>query len=298
MDKRLGVYSVLFLVQLIFAFNYVMTKVIVGVIDPVWWALIRFSISAFLMTIFGIFLKNEVTTHSFKYYFRIAVLAFFGVALSQITFLKGIKLTTSINSAIICSTIPIFTLLILVIRGNEKLNPKNISGILLAFLGVVFIRNFEEFKITNETFVGDLLVLLNSLSSAIYIAYSRELLRDKKPWRLTAHVFFAGSVMILLWGIFENNPIFTKEITRSIAFSMVYVVLAATLLSYLLINWAISKVDSGKVSFFIYLQPPLTSAVAYLFLSEPITLRTILSSLLIVAGFILTLKPKKLEEGA
>jgi drug/metabolite transporter (DMT)-like permease len=68
---------------------------------------------------------------------------------------------------------------------------------------------------------------------------------------------------------------------------MVFAVIGTTLLTYFLNLWALNHAKSHQVALFIYVQPVVASAAAWFWLNEMITVRTVLSSLLIFLGIVL-----------
>src|SRR5690606_23983198 len=78
-----------------------------------------------------------------------------------------------------------------------------------------------------------------------------------------------------------------------LAFSMVYALVGGTLLTYFLNNWALAYARSSHVALFIYIQPVIAAAIGWYFLFEPITIRMVLSSVLILLGLILGLRGER-----
>ncbi|MBI3534049.1 MAG: DMT family transporter [Deltaproteobacteria bacterium] len=60
-------------------------------------------------------------------------------------------------------------------------------------------------------------------------------------------------------------------------------------MTYFLNFWALAHAKSTHVAIFIYLQPVVASAVGWLWFHEIITLRTVLSSVLIFLGLLISI---------
>lgn len=285
------VYSVLIFIQVIFGINFVASKIVVSYLSPVFWAQMRFLVAGLLLFIFALVKHRQHFFFSKKYFIQAFFLALSGITISQISFMVGIKYTTSINTSIICSMIPVFTLLVVTLKGQEKLNFSKIFGFILSFLGVLVIRKAEAFSLSNSTFVGDLFILLSAFSTAIFLSYSKKFFQSHNHVWATTWLFLIGGVQITLATFFEKSIFaggtFTFELP--LILSMLFSVIGATLLTYFLNNWALIHVESGKLSLFIYLQPVVASGFAFIFLGEIINLRIILSCLLIVLGFMFAL---------
>jgi len=63
-----------------------------------------------------------------------------GMVINQASFLTGLHLTTSTNSAILNTLIPVFTLLVVTIRGQERMGGRRLLGFLCALHALMSVR--------------------------------------------------------------------------------------------------------------------------------------------------------------
>src|SRR2546423_8251083 len=70
-----------------------------------------------------------------KDYARLALYSLLGVVLNQFLFVKGLSLTTVINATLLGTTIPVFTLLVSITLGYDRLTLRKALGISLAAAG-------------------------------------------------------------------------------------------------------------------------------------------------------------------
>lgn len=282
----------LFIIQILFGVNFATSKIIVGKLDPFIWSNIRFFIAGIIMLIITLLMKREHPKFSKKFFLPIISLSLLGMALGQGLFLFGLKLTTSVNTAILTSTIPILTALIVVFRKQESLNIYKIIGIVLAFIGVIFIRDLSTMSFNSETFIGDLLVFCGALCFALYLSYGKNFLMNNDNMWVTTYMFLTASLIMFVYNI-PRIELFTlpKETTNIFWFSFIYTIIGATVLTYFLNNWALKRAASGNVALFIYLQPVVAGIIGHLFLDEIISLRMMFSSVLVLVGVVVTLIP-------
>src|SRR5689334_15398452 len=134
------VFAALTTVQVLFGINYVVSKVIVGIFPPLVWASFRVLVSTVALFLIAILSKRPRPQVNARYLFSLAFFSLLGVVINQASFLVGLSLTTSTNSAILNTMIPVFTLLLVTISGQEPLTLKRTVGFFLAFGGVLAIR--------------------------------------------------------------------------------------------------------------------------------------------------------------
>jgi drug/metabolite transporter (DMT)-like permease len=282
------VYTALISIQVLFGVNFSASKVIVERLDPVLWSNIRFFLAGLGMLMVTLILKRKHPVVERAFVVPLLPLSLMGMALGQGLFLFGLEKTTSINTAIITSCIPILTLLIVVIRKQESLNINKLIGFILAFSGVIVIRDLSKLSFGNDTFLGDFLVFLGALCFAIYISYARNFLRKYDGFWVTSYLLLISGVLMTLFNISKWLDFSMPVMDSVFISSAIYSILGATLLTYFLNNWVLKHAPSGQVALFIYLQPVVAGVVGWLFLNEEVTLRMAISSFLIMSGLLVT----------
>jgi drug/metabolite transporter (DMT)-like permease len=268
--------------------NYVISKIVVGQFPPLVWASIRIILSTIVML--GVALSSGRPMPKGKSFFvPLIAYALLGVIINQSSFLVGLSHTTSTNASILNTMIPIFALLIITIRGQEPLTFYRLMGFISAFAGVLVLRRVENLTLSDKTLVGDLLIIVNCLSYALFLSFSKKFLERHDPLWTTAWLFIYGSVGITLIALPDWLRFHPPVMTPSLWAASAYAVFGATLLTYFLNFWALKYARSSHVALFIYMQPVVTSTIAWLWMGEAITLRTVLASLFIFVGMLLGL---------
>ena len=283
------VFGALIFVQVLFGLNYVLSKVVVDVFPPLVWASARIIIAAIIMVGIAFFSGTDAPKPDRKFFIPLIAFSLLGIIINQSSFLVGLHYTTSTNSAILNTLIPVVTLMIVTFRGQEPLTLKRGLGFISAFAGVLVIRKVENFSLSNPTLIGDLLTILNCISYGFFLAYSKPFFQKYNRMWATAWMFLYGSVGLTLlatpqWFTFEM-PVLTPVLIGC----MIFGVLGATVLTYFLNFWALAYARSSSVALFIYLQPIVAAALAWFWFQEPPTARTLISSLLIFCGVLLGL---------
>ena len=281
--------AALIAVQVLFGAGYVVSKVVITAFPPLVWASIRIIVSSMIMLAFALASKRKHPTDGAKFFKPLIGYALLGMIINQSSFLLGLSYTTSTNSAILNTLIPVFTLLIVTIRGQEPATSKRIIGFLLSFTGVLVIRHVENFSFSDKTLIGDLLTMLNCFSYALFLSYSKKFLEQHDRVWTTTWLFIYGSFGLTLVAMPSymsfHWPVMTPTLWACVAFAIV----GTTLMTYFLNNWTLARTKSSHVALFIYLQPIIAAFIAWIWFGEVITLRTALSSILIFLGVVLAM---------
>jgi drug/metabolite transporter (DMT)-like permease len=288
----LSVLLALITIQVLFGMNYVISKIVVDAFPPLVWASIRIIVASAIMLLVCLLTKRRHPVGGWKFFGPLIGFSLLAVIINQGSFLVGLHYTTSSNSAVLNTLIPVFTLLIVTLRGQERLTVTRVLGFIFAFGGVLAIRKVEELSFSNKTVIGDLLTILNCLSYGCFLALSKSFIEKHDRVWTTTWLFLYGSVGLTLLAIPQYQNFTMPALTPRLEACMAFAIVGGTLLTYFLNNWALAKAPSSLVALFIYLQPVVTALLAWGWLGTPITARMVVSTCLIFTGMFLALLPR------
>lgn len=277
-----GPYVALIAAQFFFGSLPVIGKIVLKTTPAV--ALVGFRVALTALILFAVqSYRGRIWLQDRGDYARLALLSLFGITFNQFLFIGGLSLTKAANVSLLAVTIPIFALTVGSVAGIEKLERRKIIGILLAALGVVLIIDPRTASFSSESTLGDIFIVLNSLSYGIYVATSKEIIMRNGVFRSMMWVFIFASIICVPLGAYSFSSV-TQTIDTSIWLLMIYIAVVATAAPYLLNAYAISHVNPSTVAVFVYLQPLIGFLLAVYFLGEKFDYIFGIATALIFAG--------------
>lgn len=176
---------------------------------------------------------------------------------------------------------------------REIITFKKIIGILLAMIGaLILILQTGDMSINVETRFGNLLILINASSYALYLVLVRPLMKKYHPITIMFFIFMFGLVFVTPFGYYELSNVIWKEIPSFILFEIVFVVFCTTVLAYLCNTMALKYLNASTVSTYIYLQPILATIFAVLMKSDVLSYEKFFSAILIFIGvYLVSISP-------
>lgn len=284
---RQGAYAphiALFMVQIMFGTWPIFGKIALRALPPT--ALVAFRVSGATIA----FLILQKVMGSFpairrRDYARLLLYSLLGVVLNQFLFVKGLSYTTVVNATLLGTTIPIFTLLVCLLLGLDRVSLRRIFGIILAAAGVIYLVDPMRADFSANTTLGNILIIANSLSYGAYIAISKDMLKRYGALTVITWIFIFGTAFTLpvgVWSITGNESV--QNAGALIWLTVLYIILVPTVGAYYLNGWALARVEPSTVAVYIYLQPLIAFMLAPLLLNEPLNSRTWIAALLIFAG--------------
>ena len=271
-----SVHFALALAQTGFALFPIFGKLALGSIPPFVLAAIRVTAAAAMLEVVRRLSPTERIAASDRG--LLIVLALLGVSFNQMLFILGLSMTTAINTSILISAIPVFTLAAAVVLGREATTARAFAGIVLAGAGALVLLNAERFEWSSRYFRGDLLILANARYRAV---------------TFVAAVFRWGAVAIILAAVPALLHFSPRGVAPVAWWSLAAIIVFCTVIPYLLNSWALARTHASRVAAYVFLQPVIASALAMAVLGERPTGRTAVAAALIFAGLAVTLRPAR-----
>ncbi|MBI5219446.1 MAG: EamA family transporter [Bacteroidia bacterium] len=291
--KTIKGHAAVFSSNLIYGLNYVIAKGIMpGYLTPRSIIFIRVSGAMILFWIIdGIFVKEKIEK---KDLLKIAFYSVFGIAVNQIMFFEGLNLTTPINSSIIMTITPILVLALSFFIIKDTITVVKIAGILAGVAGaIMLILKTGEVSFNSNTFTGNLFTFINATSFGLYLVLIKSMAEKYNPVTLMKWLFTFGFILITPFCLSNFIHSDFHSIPLSIWLSILYVVIAATFLGYLLYNYALVVLSPAATSSYIYLQPAIATIVALILGKDTLGWQEIVSGLLIFLGVFMVSYQKK-----
>jgi len=283
-----------FLASLIYGVSFTVAKDVMPLyIKPFGFILIRVFGATALFWVAGLFVKGEKI--AINDFLRIFLASIFGIALNMLAFFKGLSMTSPISASVIMVTSPIIVLSFATIFLNEKATKKKLAGIFIGMAGAALLIVYgQKFKMGDSEVLGNFLVLVNATSYALYLILIKNLSKKYHPLTFAKWLYLFGFILVIPFGLREFNEVNWSNIPQSALYSIAFIVVFTTFLTYLFNLLAIRKLKPTTLSIFIYLQPVIASSYALIVGSDSLNLTKILATVLIFIGvYLVTRKPKE-----
>ncbi len=293
MSTRLKAHLALFSVALIYGANYTIAKEVLDndYIQPLGFILLRVLSGLILFSLVHfLFIKEKIERKDIG---KLILCGLFGVAINQMFFFTGLKLTRPINAALIMTVCPIIVLIVSAIILKEAVTARKLLGIVLGASGAILLILYgEELSFGKDRILGDIMIFVNATSYGIYLVLVKSLMQKYHPFTVVKWVFSIGILFVFPFGIGELAAVDWSLFKSSTWIAVAYVLIFTTFLAYFLNAYALKMVRASTVSIYIYLQPVLATLVAVLVQSDQLVLQKVVFGLMIFAGVYLVSSKK------
>jgi drug/metabolite transporter (DMT)-like permease len=230
-----------------------------------------------------------------KDFFKIVICSITGCGANMLLFFKGLSITNPINGAILMACTPVFVVVFAAFLIKEKMSVIRYFGIGIACIGAVLLLGGTHFTFNQTRIWGDVAVAANAIIYSFYLVYAKPLLKKYHPITLSAYTFSIGFLFVLPFGFNEFRETNFSVIPLEIWYYIIFILLGATFLTYLLNAYALRVASASMVGSYIYLQPVLAIIIAVVKNTDTISFEKIAYMLIIFSGvYLVNRTPKEI----
>ncbi|HJC24470.1 MAG TPA: DMT family transporter [Candidatus Eisenbergiella merdavium] len=281
---------------LIWGTTFISTKILLVDFQPVEILFFRF-VMGYLVLLAAWPRRLKVAERGRELTFAAAGLC--GICLYYLLENIALTFTTASNVGVIISVAPFFTAILahVLLKSEDKLQPRFFAGFFLAMAGIVLISfNGSRLKLNPA---GDLLAVAAALVWAVYSILTKKISGFGYPVvAATRRTFFYGILfMIPALFLFDFEPELTRLFHIKYLLNLLYLGLGASALCFVTWNFAVKRLGAVKTSVYIYMVPVITVITSVLILHERLTLLAGAGTALTMAGLFLSEQRAKTGNG-
>ena len=180
----------------------------------------------------------------------------FGIQLNQMLFLWGLSLTSPIDTSIIQTIVPVLTMVLATLFLREPITWLKAGGVFLGCAGAVILILASQHGTSHTSSIeGDILCIISATSYATYLTAFRDVIVRYSPVTSMKWMFLFAAIVAV--GIYYRPLVEVDYPSLSLRTwgGIVFVVVGATFLSYLLVPIAQRYLRPTVVSMYNYVQP-------------------------------------------
>lgn len=282
-------YTAIVIAHTIWGINFVVAKLTLQEFPPMSLAFLRFFLAVLFLLPFIISEKKsiKIAKKDLPKLFAVGILM---VTLNIGFFYIGLPKTSVVSASTLTMIIPVLS----VISGwwilREKVYVVNLIGIVIGLIGAILLLGVPltilGAKPSPETFLGNILIILASVSWVAGAVLSKKMLERYSTLTVTTIIFLIGTLSFLVPALTEylKNPQWYQQVTIIGIFGLLYIAIASSISAYFLFEWGLSKVGVTRADLFQYLEPLVAITLGVLILNEELRFFSIIGAILIGLG--------------
>lgn len=282
-------YAAIIIAHTIWGINFVVAKLALQEFPPMSLAFLRFALALLFLLPFILTEKKrfKIDREDLPKLFTVGILM---VTLNIAFFYAGLPKTTVTSASVLTMIIPMLS----VLGGwwflKEKIYTVNLIGIALGLVGAILVIGIPYLALglqtVSDTFVGNFLIILASISWVVGACISKKLLEKYSTLTITTIIFLVGAVSFLIPALTEylKNPGWVNQVTYIGLFGLFFIAIASSISAYFLFEWGLSKLGIVRADLFQYLEPLIAITLGVAILGEQMRFTFIIGAILIGLG--------------
>ncbi|HQF18908.1 MAG TPA: DMT family transporter, partial [Bacteroidales bacterium] len=288
------VYLLVILAMVFWGMSYVWTTMVFRYLNPITTIFLRLVISsALLFFIFG--LTHQLQPVRKKDYKLFLFAALFEPFLYFLGEGYGVKYSTPTISAIIISTIPIFSAIAASIFLKEVLQPLQIFGFFLSLGGIIFMLLGPNFSFQFNP-IGIVSLFFAVATAVIYAVLLKRLTMLYSSFTIVAWLNFIGAFYFLpLVLIVEPSQLTLLHFEWGLWYPLIMLAVFASSLAFIFFTFGMHHLGVSRTSIFTNFIPVFTAIFSYFKIHEKLTVNTLVGMLMVIVGVIITQKNVRIK---
>ncbi len=280
-------YLLVLIAVLSWAGNYVLAGGIHEQIAPVPLAFFRWLVACLLLLPVAIPKILAQWSLIRKHFILLSVLGFFSVTAFNTLIYQALQINTVVNTVLIHATTPVIIIFLSRWMYGGTIRFFEISGILLAFFGIVLILIRADIQnlVHLRPSAGDIWVFAAVLCWSLYSVLLKRLPNDIHPTGAMAVMFLTGFAMLVpVYGLERLLSGELSSMTPALWGSVVYLAVFASIIGYWCWNRAIEIIGARRAGPFLHLSPIFSILGAVLFINESFHVYHLAALIMILSG--------------
>ena len=251
---------------------------------------LRFAMSGFIILIIARTTHRRFTIKGNGSYAFLVAFALTNTTLHYAFFYIGLSHSEGARAAIL-NSLSVFLLVLLacLFFKSDKLTNRKIIGCVIGFIGILAL-NAGGGDSGAFTFLGDGMIILNAICSAVASLMTRSMSRRVDVLVGTGYSLALGGVLLIIPGIYLGGTL--PDVTLW-GITILLLLVAISSLGFALYNKLITCNPVGKVAIFNSLIPVVGAITSCLCLGEPFYWKYAIATILATTGIYIINKGKK-----
>ncbi len=189
-------------------------------------------------------------------------------------------------AALMIAMVPLWMVLLNWARGDRVRPTISVMlGLILGLIGIALLVGFRESE-SNTNPIGVIVLLCAALSWAIGSLYSRHAVLPAEPLLATAMEMLAGGVIFLIAGVGagELGRVHLELLSERSVLALAYLTVFGSLVAFSAYIWLLKATTPARASTYAYVNPVVAVFLGWALAGEPLNLRVIIATAIIVAA--------------
>ncbi len=273
-----------FAIYVIWGSTYLLNKIAVTQISPLFLASIRFITAGILIFTIAKFMKLSLAITK-KQIINSIIAGFLFLTYGNGVFVWALKYVDSGFGALEASTQPLIVLILMRMIDGKRIKSMSVIGIILGIIGMYLLVSQKELVYEENTFIGIIMIFTCVISWSFGSLFVAKAELPSNFFINTGYQMLTGGILLLITSLIIGEEWISPVLwTTPVKISMVLLVLFGSIVAFTAFNYLLKAVSTEKVSTSAYVNPVIALILGWYVLDETITGQSILAAAILLTG--------------
>jgi drug/metabolite transporter (DMT)-like permease len=192
-------------------------------------------------------------------------------------------------AALLVATEPLWIAMLMPSPGGSRWSLRTLGGLVAGLVGVAVLVPPEALRAGSEQLWGSSAILLGAMSWALGVRYAATAPLPPDPFVRAATTLLCGAALLLTASVLagEMGRLELRAISGRSLLGLGYLIVFGSVLAFSAYTWLLERCSATLVATHTYANPVIAVLLGWLFAGEPLTMRIVLATGLILSAVLL-----------
>lgn len=282
--KTMLIIMAFFAIYVIWGSTYLLNKIVVTEVAPLYLASIRFTTASIFIFIIAKFLKLKLAI-SKKQLLNNVLAGFLFLVYGNGVFVWALKYVDSGFGALEASIQPLMILVMMRMIDGKKIKTSSIIGITLGVIGMYLLVSQQQLSYQENSLIGIIMIftcVVSWSSGSLFVARAE---LGPNYFVNTAYQMLSSGIMLFLFSLLLGETWLSPlQWSTSAQISMGLLIIFGSIIAFTAFNYLLKEVSTEKVSTSAYVNPVIALILGWYVLDEQITLQSVIAATILLTG--------------
>lgn len=285
-----------FAIYVIWGSTYLLNKISVAEMPPLFLSATRFTISGILIFIIAKFMKLSLAI-SRKQLLNTILAGFLFLVYGNGVFVWSLQFVDSGFAALEASTQPLIILLMMRVLYGKKIQNMSIIGVVLGIVGIYLLVNQQEITTQEGSIVGILMIFTCVISWSIASLFVAKADLPTNFFVNAGYQMVAAGVLLSIFSqLVGESWVSPYDLSAKVIYSMFLLIVFGSIVAFTSFNYLLKVVSTEKVATSSLVNPVIALILGWYVLDEQITTQSIVASIILLTGVYFINSKKELKK--
>ncbi len=286
--RRYGADFGMSIIVLIWGLHYIVVKDAIDTLPPLAFNALRFALGLPVLLAFA--LRHLPALHVDRRDIgRLIALGLIGPFGYQIFFIHALDRTTSTNTALLNSTMPMWIAVLTLVLGIVVVRRQLIVGLVMSMTGVVLVilgGSETGLAVSSDDLVGSGLALCAALVTAVYTLRVKTLVDRYGGLAVALWTYLITQAGLLVFAAPDLASLTSEQIAPRIWPHLLFSGVLSCAFGFLIENYALRVLGPARISPYYNIPPIIAAMGGVLIMGDPLTVAVVVGGVLTMWGVI------------